>query len=285
MSTERKRQILMGVLAVVLFIAVIGGLFYYKYRNVVSTDDAFIDGHVIQISAKVAGQITNVAIRDNQLIQKGDTLVEIDAQPFRVALDEEQAKLASAETEAKRSSADAKRYEELFKKDEISQQQLDNAVAAASAARAAVERERAAVARAELDLSYSQIVAPESGTVTRKAVEPGAYVQVGQSLLSIVPNEVWVTANFKETQLTHIKQGLSATLKVDAYPGQELHGHVDSIQLGTGARFSMFPPENATGNFVKVVQRVPVKILLDPEDSKKSLLAPGMSVEASVKID
>jgi membrane fusion protein (multidrug efflux system) len=284
MNPTRKRQfkLIGAVVGVVALIAIV--IFYFEYRNIISTDDAFVDGRIVQISSKVAGQIVNVAVDDNQPVKKGDTLVEIDPVPFQVALDEERAKLAAAEVEAKRSSADAARYDEIFKKDEISKQQLDNAQAAATAARAAVERERAAVERAQLNVSYAKITAPETGRVTRKSAEPGMYVQVGQALLSIVPSEVWVTANFKETQLTDIHPGLPATLKVDAYPDQPLRGHVDSIQLGTGARFSLFPPENATGNFVKVVQRVPVKIVIDADETNKPLLAPGMSVEASVKL-
>ncbi len=284
MSTERKRQFLVVGVAIVVVALIASGLLYFKYRNFISTDDAFVDGRVVPISSKVAGQVVTVAVADNQSIMRGDTLVEIDPVPFKVALDEAQAKLASANVEAKRSAADAARYEEIFKKDEISRQQLDNAQAAATSAHADVEQERAAVERAQLNVSYAKITAPQSGTVTRKSVESGMYVQVGQALLSIVPSEVWVTANFKETQLTDVREGQPATLKVDAYPGKEFRGHVDSIQLGTGARFSLFPPENATGNFVKVVQRVPVKIVLDGNEGDKPLLAPGMSVEASIKL-
>jgi membrane fusion protein (multidrug efflux system) len=284
MSTENKRRFIGVAITLGVIVLLIGGLLYFKYRNYESTDDAFVDAHVIPLSSKVAGQVTLVAVLDNQFVKKGDTLVDIDPIPFKVALDEERAKLASAEVEAKRTSADAARYEEIFQKDEISRQQLDNAHAAASAASARVAQERAAVERAELNVSYSHITAPESGRVTRKSVEPGMYVQVGQALMSVVPSEVWVTANFKETQLALMRTGQPATLKVDAFPNAKLTGHVDSIQSGTGARFSLFPPENATGNFVKVVQRVPVKILLDPQNGDSPTLAPGMSVEASVKV-
>ena len=148
-----------------------------------------------------------------------------------------------------------------------------------------VENARAQLEQKRLNLSYAQIHAPADGFVTKRSVEPGAFVQVGQTLLAIVTPDVWVTANFKETQLTHIRPGQSVLIKVDAYPGVVLHGHVDSIQRGTGSRFSLLPPENATGNFIKVVQRVPVKIVLDrPEEMAGYLLAPGMSVVPQVNV-
>jgi membrane fusion protein (multidrug efflux system) len=137
---------------------------------------------------------------------------------------------------------------------------------------------------ADLDLSYTRIASPCDGRVTRKNVEPGAYVQVGQSLLAIVPTNVWVVANFKESQLTDMRPGQSVEIHIDAYPARNWRGHVDSIMAGSGASFSLLPPENAVGNFVKVVQRVPVKILFDePPDSGMSL-GPGMSVIPAVRI-
>jgi len=142
----------------------------------------------------------------------------------------------------------------------------------------------AAVRQAELDLSYTKIYAPQSGRITRKSVEPGAYVQVGQTLFSIVPDQVWVVANFKETQLRYMQPGQPATVRVDAYPDKLFRGHVDSIQAGAGARFSLLPPENATGNYVKVVQRVPVKIVIDEPPDPKRVLGPGMSVVPEVKV-
>ena len=275
---------LMIAIAIGIIAAVTAGAYYYADRNFETTDDAFIDSHVIPVSAKVAGQVTQVAVKDNQTVNAGDLLAMIDPVPFQSKLAEEQAKLDSAEVEATRAASDAARYASLLKKEEVSQQQFDNAQAAARASRAAVEREKAAVDQARLALSYTKIVASETGMVTRKSVEPGMYVQVGQGLVSIVPRDVWVTANFKETQLTDMRPGQPVTLKVDAYPSHDLNGHVDSIQAGTGARFSLFPPENATGNFVKVVQRVPVKILLDEKPENLPLLAAGMSVEAKVKV-
>jgi membrane fusion protein (multidrug efflux system) len=147
-----------------------------------------------------------------------------------------------------------------------------------------VEQARAAVEQAALELSYTRIYAPESGRVTRKVAEEGAYVQVGQALMVIVPSQVWVVANFKETQLTSMRPGQPVEITVDAYPDKVFIAHVDSIQAGTGARFSLLPPENATGNYVKVVQRIPVKIVFDEPPDPNHLLGPGMSAVPVVKI-
>jgi membrane fusion protein, multidrug efflux system len=154
----------------------------------------------------------------------------------------------------------------------------------AELAGAEVEQARAAVEQAALELSYTRIYAPESGRVTRKVAEEGAYVQVGQALMVIVPSQVWVVANFKETQLTSMRPGQPVEITVDAYPDKVFIAHVDSIQAGTGARFSLLPPENATGNYVKVVQRIPVKIVFDEPPDPNHLLGPGMSAVPVVKI-
>jgi membrane fusion protein, multidrug efflux system len=152
-------------------------------------------------------------------------------------------------------------------------------------AEADVKQNEAAVQQAELNLSYTKILAPESGYVTHRTVEQGSYIQPGQALLAIVPRQVWIVANFKETQLTHMRPGQPVTVHVDAYPQLKFTGHVDSIQSGSGANFSLFPPENATGNYVKVVQRVPVKIVLDDVSDASVVLGPGMSVEPKVRVE
>jgi membrane fusion protein (multidrug efflux system) len=151
-------------------------------------------------------------------------------------------------------------------------------------AAAAVQQSEARVRQAELNLSYTQVTAPEDGQVTRRVVEKGAYIQPGQSLLAIVPRHYWVIANFKETQLTHMRAGQPVEVVVDAYPDHKFSGHVESIQSGAGARFSLFPPENATGNYIKVVQRVPVKIVLDDSPEGGLALGPGMSVAPKVRV-
>jgi membrane fusion protein, multidrug efflux system len=151
-------------------------------------------------------------------------------------------------------------------------------------AEADVKQNQAAAQQAELNLSYTKILAPESGYVTHRTVEQGSYIQPGQALLAIVPRQVWIVANFKETQLTHMRPGQPVTVHVDAYPQLKFTGHVDSIQSGSGANFSLFPPENATGNYVKVVQRVPVKIVLDDVSDAGVVIGPGMSVEPKVRV-
>jgi len=155
----------------------------------------------------------------------------------------------------------------------------------AKAAGAEAEKAAAAVRQAELAASYARVLAPVSGRVTHKMVAPGQFVAVGQSLLAIVPREVWVVANFKETQLAHMRPGQAVRITVDAYPGVVFAGRVESLQAGTGAAFSLLPPQNATGNYIKVVQRVPVKIVFDePPDPDRYHLAPGMSVVPEVDV-
>ena len=165
---------------------------------------------------------------------------------------------------------------------EAAQAQAKLARSQAVTAEAAVEQARAALAQAELNLSYTKIYATEAGSVARKSVEPGNFVQPGQLLLSVVPQRLYVIANYKETQLTEVRPGQPVTIRVDAFPDLRLRGHVDSIQRGTGSRFALLPPENATGNFVKVVQRVPVKIEFDNPGEALRWISPGMSVETRI---
>jgi membrane fusion protein (multidrug efflux system) len=225
--------------------------------------------------------------------------------------EEERANVLAAQAEATRAEADSKRYEAIGTSG-VSQSQIDLAAtqarstaanltaarnkelaaeaqvsldrASIETAAAEVKRSEAMVHQAELDLSYTQVTAQESGYVTRRTVEVGSYAQPGQALLAIVQREVWVVANFKETQLTHMRPGQPVRVWVDSYPDLKLTGHVDSLQSGSGARFSLFPPENATGNYVKVVQRVPVKIVLDNLLDPDAVLGPGMSVEPKVRV-
>jgi membrane fusion protein (multidrug efflux system) len=213
--------------------------------------------------------------RDNAVATNDKAAADLDAaqrarQAVEDSLRQQQAQLA--QERARLASAQA------------APDQMAQSRAQADQLAAQIGQYEAAVHQAELDLSYTRLYAPESGRVTRKSVEPGAYVQVGQTLFSIVPDRVWVVANFKETQLRHMRAGQPATVRVDAYPDRIFHGHVDSIQAGSGARFSLLPPENATGNYVKVVQRVPVKIVIDETADPQRVLGPGMSVVPDVRV-
>ena len=327
------------LLFLILLAGAVFGLRYYLHARLVeSTDDAFIEAHVVQISPKVAGHVAEVRVKDNQEVKKGDLLVAIDPRDFEVRLAQAHAEEAAArgklrqaesqlpvaranlgqaeaevqvaETNAAQREADLKRVERLGEL--ASRKEVDDAVAAVRTARAQLTAARrrmaganaqvaytesqirtaqadvnqaaVAIQQADLQLTYTRLFAPEEGRVTRKSVEPGAYVQPGQALLALVPKQVWVVANFKETQLTDMRPGQPVEIRVDAYPDQVFKGHVDSIQAGSGARFSLLPPENATGNFVKVVQRFPVKIVFDRPNDAGPFLAPGMSVQPEVRV-
>lgn len=219
--------------------------------------------------------------------------------------------VTSARSKLDFATKDHKRYTDMYKEGIVSKQDYDNSntsytvaqanhkaaaekskamesaleshKAKAEAVQAEIKRLEAEVEQAKLNLSYTKIYAPQSGMVSARSVEKGNYLQIGQPLMNIVPEHVWVIANFKEIQLTHMKKGQPVSIKVDTYPGKRFKGHVDSIQRSTGAKSSLFPPENAVGSYVKIVQRVPVKIMFD-EDIKDYNIVPGMSVVPKVKI-
>lgn len=397
---SRLRSILIGL----VILAAIAGFFSWRYLSArESTDDAQIEGHVHPIAARVGGTIVNLAVKDNQWVEAGAVLAQLDPNDYQVALDRAKADLAEAEAtltgsrtdvpiastntssvltqsaagvaEAQaalmtteqtiamakarlesaratvqqvqanydRAAKDVERFRTLVAKEEVSQQQFDSAVAQANALKAslasaqaqvveaeanvrtqesATNRDRAklnqsvaaeqrahtgpqqvtaararakssearvlqakaAVAQAELNLQYTTIKAPVAGVVSNRSVELGQIIGPGQPLMAVIPTEdIWVVANFKETQLRKMRPGQKVTIGVDS-DGREYEGHIESLAGATGARFSLLPPENATGNFVKVVQRVPVKIVLKPGQDKAHRLRPGLSVEPSVYI-
>ena len=381
---KRRRNLVILVFAVVLIVA---SLFLWRYlSSYESTDDAQVDAHLYPVSARISGYVVTVNVNDNQLVGKGDVLVEIDPRDYQVAVDKAQADLANAEATARslnitvpittvnttsqlqftasgvedahaavtaaqkqlaaahqqveaaeandvKAQDDLRRYKLLVERREVSQQIYDQAlataksstanVAAAQASESAaqqfvqqaqsrltqaaanqeyaqtgpqqvastraralsavadVQQKRAALAQAELNLGYTKIIAPVSGEVT-KTVVVGLNVQPGQQMLTVVPLEdVWITANFKETQMKHMRPGQGVRIHVDS-SDRDYKGQVDSIAGATGPLFSVLPPENATGNYVKIVQRIPVKIVLDPGENRDLQLRPGMSVEPKV---
>jgi len=398
---EHPFAILAAVIFLLLLIA--GGIWAWSYYSVrESTDDARIDGHVAPVSARVAGNVIEILVEENDVVEAGKILARIDDRDYRIALQRAESDLAAqnaaasaartqipiassstsssltsaqaAEVEAQagvaaaneniqnararmvaaeanlraavasrdRTAKDLERYKALIAKDEIPRQQFDAAVTGANAAQAQVDSAQAAVAQAkagtdvaesqrrqaearvsqarsnvsaaligpqqiavsraqantqqaiagvrraavdqaQLNLDYTVIRAPVKGIVGRRSVQLGQNVQPGQPLFSIVEvSDLWVTAMFKETQLAHMRPRQPVTVEVDAFGGEEMRGHVESIGAATGATFSVLPSENASGNYVKVVQRIPVKIVFDPNQELQSRLRPGMSVVPTV---
>ncbi len=417
---EGQRRLLLPIAAAVLLLIGLGygGYLWYYWHFHVSTDDAYVTGHVSPVSARIPGTVIEVLVDDNRDVKAGDVLVRLDPKDYEVALaqaraateaakadldnslvnvpladettqslvQQAEAALAAAqdasrvashdleerrgqlkakqaaeaaakaavrmaEADLERSRLDRDRMKELVDSKMIAQQDYDHAEAAFRSAQAALEasRQKAAQAgeeiaqaeatvrsqtatiaqsvrredeakaalanarsqrqqvkvretqaeaargrlaqamanlrQAELNLDYATIRAPVGGRVTKKAVEVGQVVQPGQPLLALVDlDNVWVVANYKETELTHVRPGQRATVAVDTYPGTAFKARVDSIQAGSGAVFSLLPPENATGNFVKVVQRVPVKLVFEPGENARHLLVPGMSVIPTIRV-
>ncbi len=277
---EQFKKVAFKSLYVIIPVFIIGFIYSSLYE---STDDASIEGHIVAVSPRVSGTVKTVAITDNQLVQKDQLLVEIDPRDYQTNLDRAQADADSAEADAAKSENDLERYRPLASRDEISKQQLTHLELTAQSNRAKADAAKARLEQAELDLSYTRIVAPWIGKVTKRSVEEGATVGAGQPLLALVSPEVWVIANFKETQIKKMKPGQKVKISVDALH-KSFKGHVDSLQAGSGTRFSLFPPENATGNFVKVVQRVPVKIVFDAQAPELAQVGPGMSVVCRVRV-
>lgn len=385
---ERKRFIIIG--AVVLVVIAVA-LFWWHSTYYEDTDDAQVDGNLVQISARVKGYIVKVNVEDNQQVQKGQVLVEIDPRDAQAALDQGEANLATAKAnyeaalanvpittistgatlsstsadvrgalatiaqsekqldaaqaqvlaaEANNTKAqlDLERYTPLVKRDVVSKQQFDAVVATAASMKAqlaeaqanllgaqdqvrvandklataranynsagtgpkrvAAQRAKADAAAAQvqqaeasletdrLNLSYTKIIAPDTGIVNKKTAQVGQNVSSGQTLMTLVPlSNVWITANFKETQLDHMRVGQLVTVKVDAYGGRTYHAKVTQIGGATGSMLSLFPPENATGNYVKVVQRIPVRLdFTNLKENSDHLLRPGMSVTPTVRV-
>ncbi len=277
----------------------------------VTTDDAYIDGRIHSIAARISGTVEQVYAGDNQGVEKGQLLLDIDPADYqlklneaRAALEAEKARLndaqvgiTSAQVSLNQAALDKQRAEALFKDNVIPKDKYEKALTAYDLAaaqlkaagerseleKALIKQREVALQAAELNLSYTRIYAPSDGYVTKKSVEAGNQIQAGQPLMAVIAlNDIWVTANFKETQLKDMRPGQKVLIKIDTYPGKLFSGKVDSIMAGTGAAFSLFPPENALGNYVKVVQRVPVKIVFDKDAGRQQVLRIGMSCEPSI---
>ena len=301
-----------AIIVVVLALIVGGIIWWLIARQYEDTDDAFIDTHIVHISPQIAGPILAIHVNDNQMVRAGQPLADIDARPQMAQLEQAmaqrlqaqtqigqaQAQIRAAQAQVTNTSRDLARYHALQATTPaaVAQQQVDQAetaqrnalaqrdgaTAQLASARAQIKVLDTQIATAKLNLSYAHIVAPVDGHIAQRSVAPGNYVSPGQELMAIVPQQLWVTANFKETQLRLMRRGQHVAVTVDSCD-RIIDGHVDSIQRGAGQAFGILPPENATGNYVKVVQRVPVKIVLDhiPEGC---VLGPGMSVEPSVTV-
>lgn len=244
----------------------------------VSTDDAYIEGRIHSIASKISGTVKSVPINDNQGIKKGDLLVEIDPIDYELKVNEVQATLDVRKASFEQATRDRGRAEVLYKQEVFSKEKHENVLTAYNLAKAQLEAASAQLKIVKRNLEYTKIYAPCDGYITKKAVETGNQIQAGQPLMAVIAlDDIWVAANFKETQLKNVKSGQRVEIKVDTYPGKKFSGKVDSIMAGTGAAFSLFPPENALGNYVKVVQRIPVKIVFDKTTDTEHILRVGMS--------
>ena len=315
-----KKRYIFTFLAIIATLVV--GYMIYDATGYQSTDDAYVETTTVSVSPRVAGQIAVVKIKDNQPVKAGDIVAIIDDEDYKIKvaqataayekalLNQENAyaNLNAANAEIELAKKDVERYENLYEAGAVSKQTLDRAITnlesiqakqtsaeqaifskdsskAAKVADADLNVLKAQMEAAKLAHKYTKIIAPIDGTISNKRVEVGMMVQPGTPLCVIVPNDVWVVANFKETQLEKMKEKMDVEIKIDTYPNKVFRGKVDSIQRSSGAKASLFPPENAVGSFVKIVQRIPVKITFsNAEDLKEYAIIPGMSVVPKVDI-
>lgn len=311
---KRLRTPLLTMLAL-LSVSMVAWHWWDYSRTWVVTDNAYLSGHILTISPRIAGTVSEVLVDDNEDVAAGSVLARLDANDLKVQESKEGAALAQAEAQlvqaraqvvrdeaqAAKAGADFERADRLFHRSSgvISQADFDSARTALDAARGALDASRANVLAAEaqvqvatahlaevsLQLGYTEIIAPAAGRVGRKSIERGNRVLPGQALMALVTPEIWVTANFKETQLSRLHPGQTVKLTVDGLPGSEFTGRVDTFAPASGSQFALLPPDNATGNFTKVVQRVPVKIVFtgDIPATVAGRMVPGMSVIARVR--
>jgi membrane fusion protein (multidrug efflux system) len=330
-EANKSRQALLISAAVIAALACFGAYRWFaEAQSWVKTNNAYVAGHIHQVSSRVAGTLQQVLVEENQAVNAGTVIARLDKRDFEVKEQQAEAQLSLARAQWQQAKAQIAQAEAGIKREQahvtkakadlaraktlaagsqgaISKQELDNAqaafdastaslqvsqsafTAAAAVSNAAEAQEAAAAANlreAELQIEYAEIKAPVSGKVGRKNLEVGNRVQPGQTLLALVQSDLWVIANLKETQLGHLKPGQPVLVEVDAFPERILHGQVESISPASGSQFALLPPENATGNFTKIVQRVPVKIILSRGELEhlNGKLAPGMSTVVRVKV-
>lgn len=266
-TPKQKRLIQVGS---VLFILLVARGAYHMFWTE-STDDSFVKSHVHVVSSRITGTVQEVLVNDNQMVKKGDILVKLDPRDYEVHV-------KAAQANYSKTHKDIGRFQGYGNLGPTERPVFDQYEAAALVAEAELQK-------AQLQLEYTSIRASEDGKIGKRSVETGELIQGGQALMALVEPEPWIEANFKESQIAHIRPGQKVEIKVDAISGHEFEGHVESIAPGSGSTFSLLPPDNATGNFTKIVQRIPVKILIDKESLKgyEDRLVSGMSTEVTVK--
>jgi membrane fusion protein (multidrug efflux system) len=273
----------------VVLVLVVGGFFGARYwlysRNFQSTDDAYVGAHTVDISAEVAGQVAQVFVSNNDIVHAGQPLFELDRRPYEIARERAQAELAQRLAEARNAGHNNARMRVLVKGGFLSPQGGEASETQVQTANAAVKDAQAALDQAQLDLQRARVTAPADGVIGNMSLRPGAPVQPRTPLFVLISDkEFWVDANFKETQLGEIQPGQSATVKLDMYPKQVFHGVVESLSGGAGTAFSLLPPQNATGNWVKVTQRVPVRVrITDPDPQHPLRIGTTAKVEIAVR--
>jgi membrane fusion protein (multidrug efflux system) len=274
------------ILPVIIGVAVvIAAYFIVKSYRFEGTDDAYIQAHALMLAPRIGGTVEKVMVNENDKVKAGQLLAQLDDQDYSTAYSQVVADQASVQADLEQAAQDLQRITKLYQEEAVPKQQLDAAVARYHNLASHLKADQAKADQAKINLTYTLITAPEDGTIAKKSVEPGMVVPPGQALFGFVSSqERWVAANFKETQLSRIKPGQKVDVKVDA-GGLKFQGVVDSIGSATGSTFTLLPPDNSTGNFTKVVQRVPVKINLlnlSPEDIDR--LAAGLSADVQIII-
>lgn len=279
---DKKKKLIIAAVTIGL---VIGGVMIFHHMRWVTTDNAQLQAHSVMIAPKVPGFVTKVYVEEGQKVEKGQVLAEIDSRDYGHALAIAKGELGSAEAVVQESQKNFKRLGDLYKSGAISQQQYDSATKNYNDAKAKAEAVIARVEQAKLNLEYTKVIAPSNGFIAKKSVEPGQLAAPGVPLFGFVDGgERWVLANFKETEIAKIRPNAFVEVEVDAIPDKTFEGKVQSLSSATGATFTLLPPDNATGNFTKVVQHVPVKILLNKlTEQDIERLRAGLSVIVRVR--